>query len=225
MEREIIVSQMKKKRERRIMEIKNVTDKEFAQYGRILDEYYEFDGIAKEMENYEIPENVVYVPSIKALECGRTAINLKMRMFGELPIQIGYYIGKNTRLDALEYHRSSEVDIAITDMILLLGKQQDIQNMFTYDTANVEAFFVPAGTGVELYATTLHYAPCSTDDNGFKCVVVLPEGTNTDLMTCHTKSYDDKLLFAKNKWLLAHEEAGIEGAYVGLVGENIDLSK
>ena len=50
------------------MEIKNVTDKEFAQYGRILDEYYEFDGIAKEMENYEIPENVVYVPSVKALE-------------------------------------------------------------------------------------------------------------------------------------------------------------
>ena len=47
--------------------------------------------------------------------------------------------------------------------------------------------------------------------NGFKAIVVLPQGTNTDLMTCHTKSYDDKLLTAKNKWLIAHKEAGIEG--------------
>lgn len=207
------------------MEIKKVTDKEFAQYGRVLDEYYDFSGIAQLMEQFEIPENVVYVPSLGQLEEGRTARNLKMRVFGEMPVQIGYCIGKNTKLNALEYHRSSEVDIAVTDMILLLGKQQDIQNIFTYDTANVEAFLVPAGTGVELFATTLHYAPCSADEAGFKSVIVLPKGTNTDLMSCHTKSYDDKLLFAKNKWLLAHEEAGIEGAFVGLTGENIDIAK
>ena len=63
------------------------------------------------------------------------------------------------------------------------------------------------------------------DGNGFKAIVVLPRGTSTDLMTCHTKSYDDKLLTAKNKWLIAHEEAGIEGAVCGLKGENIDLAK
>jgi hypothetical protein len=44
-------------------------------------------------------------------------------------------------------------------------------------------------------------------------------------MTCHTKSFDDKLLTAKNKWLIAHEEAGIEGAVCGLKGENIDIAK
>ena len=207
------------------MEIKKVTDKEFAQYGRVLDAYYDFNGIIKEMENYDIPEDVVYVPSVEALETGRTSINLKMRMFGEMPIQIGYCNGKNTKLNAVEYHRSSEVDIAITDLILLLGKQQDIEDFVHYDTSKIEAFFVPAGTGVELYATTLHYAPCNADENGFKCVVVLPQGTNTDLMTCHSKSYDDKLLFAKNKWLIAHEEAGIDGAVVGLIGENIDIAK
>lgn len=119
------------------MKIKNVTDKEFAQYGRILDDYYEFGGIMEMMEQYPVPDDVVYVPSVEQLETGRTAINLRMRMFGELPIQIGYCIGKNTKLNALEYHRSSEVDIAVTDMILLLGRQQDIQNMVTYDTANV----------------------------------------------------------------------------------------
>ena len=32
-------------------------------------------------------------------------------------------------------------------------------------------------------------------------------------------------LTAKNKWLIAHEEAGIEGAVCGLKGENIDHRK
>lgn len=207
------------------MEIKKITDKEFAQYGRVLDAYYDFNAIIETMGNYEIPEDVVYVPSVPELETGRTSIDIKMRFFGEMPTQIGYCIGKNTKLNALEYHRSSEIDIAITDLILLLGKQQDIEDFFTYDTSKVEAFFVPAGVGVELYATTLHYAPCNADDNGFKCVVALPKDTNTDLMTCHSRSFDDKLLFAKNKWLIAHEEAKIEGAVNGLVGENIDLAK
>lgn len=207
------------------MEIKKITDKEFVQYGRILDDYYDFSSMIEEMGKYDIPEDVVYVPSVEGLETGRTAINLKMRIFGEMPIQIGYCIGKNTKLNALEYHRSSEIDIAVTDMILLLGKQQDIEDFMHYDTGKVEAFFVPAGTGIELFATTLHYAPCNADDGGFKSIIVLPQGTNTELMTCHSKTYDDKLLFAKNKWLLAHEDAGIEGALVGLTGENIDLAK
>ena len=60
--------------------------------------------------------------------------------FGGLPIQIGYCNGSNVKLNALEYHRSSEIDIAVTDLILLLGCQQDIKED-TYDTALVEAFF------------------------------------------------------------------------------------
>ena len=34
---------------------------------------------------------------------------------------------------------------------------------------------------------------------------------------------EDKLLAAKNKWLIAHEEAGIAGAYNGIKGENISV--
>ena len=104
------------------------------------------------------------------------AIDLKMRVYGELPIQIGYCNGHNSKLNALEYHRSSEVNVAVTDIILLLGSEQDIAPDFTYDTSKVEAFLVPAGTGIEVYGTTLHYAPCGVDGNGFKAVVVLPTG-------------------------------------------------
>ena len=206
------------------MKIQNVTDASFRKYGKIITEY-SFEKILKEMEHTPLPKDVVYVPSVEELEVLPEAAEICKKGFGGLPIQIGYCNGDNHKLNALEYHRSSEVNVAVTDIILLLGAEQDIEPDFTYDTSKVEAFLVPAGIGIEVYGTTLHYAPCGVDGNGFKAVVVLPKGTNTDLMTCHTKSFDDKLLTAKNKWLIAHEEAGIEGAVCGLKGENIDIEK
>ena len=128
-------------------------------------------------------------------------------------------------MNALEYHRSSEINIAVTDMILLLGARQDIGADSTYDTSQVEAFFVPAGTVAELYATTLHYAPCTAAEGGFRCVVVLPAGTNTDLTFQTGQEGEERLITAKNKWLVAHEEAKIAGAFCGLKGRNIDLAE
>lgn len=72
-------------------------------------------------------------------------------------------------------------------------------------------------------ATTLHYAPCSADDEGFRCVIVLPKGTNTELDFIPEKNDEGRLITAKNKWLLAHPEAGIEGAYCGLKGKNTTI--
>ena len=168
------------------------------------------------MEATPCPDDVVYVASEAALEATKSAEKFQEIYYGKLPIQVGYCNGHNSLLNALEYHRCGEVNVAVTDLIVLVGSLVDVADDFTYDTAKVEAFFVPAGTAFEVYETTLHYAPCGVDGNGFKAIVVLPQGTNTDLMTCHTKSYDDKLLTAKNKWLIAHEEAGIEGAVCGL---------
>ena len=204
------------------MNIQKVTDLAFGRYGKVL-EGYELTGILKEMEHTPLPKEVIYVPSVEALEALPQAEALKNRAFGGLPIQIGYCNGDNHRLNALEYHRSSEINIAVTDMILLLGAQQDIEADGTYDTSLVEAFFVPAGTAVEMYATTLHYAPCTAAEGGFRCVVVLPAGTNTDLAFPAGKEGEDRLITAVNKWLIAHEEAGIEGAFCGLKGENITV--
>ena len=206
------------------MRIQNVADDAFRRYGKVL-EGYDFTELLKEMKHTPVPEDVTYVPSVEEMEALPVAKELQNKGYGGLPIEIGYCNGHNSKLNALEYHRSSEVNVAVTDIILLLGAEQDIEPDFTYDTSKVEAFLIPTGTGIEVYGTTLHYAPCGVDGNGFKAIVVLPQGTNTDLMTCHTKSYDDKLLTAKNKWLIAHEEAGIEGAVCGLKGENIDLAK
>ena len=204
------------------MKIQNVTDASFRKYGKIITEY-SFEKILKEMEHTSLPKDVVYVPSVEELEVLPEAAEICKKGFGGLPIQIGYCNGDNHKLNALEYHRSSELDIAQTDLILLLGMQQDIEDGDIYDTAKVEAFLVPAGTGVELYATTLHYAPCHVNESGFQCVVVLPKGTNTELTFEKAAEGEDKLLTAKNKWLIGHEEAAIEGAFNGLKGENVGI--
>lgn len=203
------------------MKIKKVTDPEFSRYGRVIDGY-DFSKLIKAMEHTPLPEDVIYEPSIEELEATDVAIDLKMRIYGELPIQIGYCNGHNSKLNALEYHRSSEVNIAATDMILLLGSREDVKDDFTYETSKVEEFFVPEGTAIEVYATTLHYAPCGVDGQGFKCVVVLPKGTNLDVVNTHATA-EDKLLAASNKWLIAHEDAHIDGAFNGLRGENITV--
>lgn len=204
--------------------MQSVLDAGFKKYGRVIADI-DTSEIVKLMDSYDMPEDVVYVAGDEKLENTKIHKVMEESIYGGCPVQTGYCNGHNQKLNALEYHRSSEVNVAVTDIILLLGAEQDIEPDFTYDTSKVEAFLIPAGTGIEVYGTTLHYAPCGVDGNGFKAVVVLPKGTNTDLMTCHTKSFDDKLLTAKNKWLIAHEEAGIEGAVCGLKGENIDIAK
>ena len=177
------------------------------------------------MEHTPLPEGeVIYEPSCEELEELGVAKQFQDSAYGGLPIQIGYCNGYNYMLNALEYHRSSEINVAVTDMVLLVGKQQDISEDYKYDTQKVEAFLVPAGTVVEMYATTLHYAPCMADERGFRCVVILPKDTNQPLLHTPVKEGEDKLLTARNKWLIAHKDAGIEGAFCGLTGKNISIN-
>ena len=149
--------------------------------------------------------------------------------FGEMLVQIGYCNGHNSLLNAVEYHRSSEINVAATDAILLVGMEQDIEDDFTYDTAKMEAFLLPAGAAVELYATTLHYAPCGVKGAGFQVAVVLPKGTNYPLNKEHAKAdsavqNEDILLAATNKWLIGHAEGGLDaGAFIGLKGRNLNV--
>ena len=204
------------------MEIYEVTDEAFREYGRVIADV-DFSELLEKLAETPVPEDVVYVASEEMLEELPVYEELTDKTYGELPIQIGYCNGHNRKLNALEYHRSSEVDVAGTELILLLGRQQDITADFTYDTALVKAFRVPAGTAVELYATTLHYAPCHAQEGGFRCAIVLPKDTNLELTFRH-EGGEDSHLTAKNKWLLGHPESGLpEKSPMGLVGENIEL--
>ena len=162
------------------MQILKVTDEAFRQYGKVIKDL-DVSDIITAMSETPCPEDVVYEPSIESLEACKSAQSVSDSLYGGMPIQIGYCNGHNHLLNAVEYHRDSEINIAVTDLILILGKEQDITEDHTYDSSKMEAFLIPAGTTIEVYATTLHYAPCNVAASGFKCVVVLPKGTNTDI--------------------------------------------
>lgn len=206
------------------MEIKKITDAAFRKYGRVV-KGVDFTELLEALKKTPDYEGVAYEPSVPELEATAAMKELQKVTYGELPIQIGYCNGVNYKLNAVEYHRSSEINVAATDAVLILGMQQDITDEYTYETAKMEAFLVPAGTAVEVYATTLHYAPCSAgaDNQQFKVGIVLPKGTNYPLEGAHA-GYEDALITATNKWLIGHAEGGLpEGAHIGLIGKNLDI--
>ena len=214
------------------MEILKVESEEFHKYGRVI-RNVDFRELVEKMKDMPMPEGVVYEPSVLELEKLPVMKELSPVFYGEMPIQIGYCNGHNTYLNGLEYHRSSEVNVAATDTVLILGRQQDVNEDFTYDTAKAQAFFLPGGTGVELYADTLHYAPCGVEGKGFLVAVVLPRGTNGPLREKHTAvaadgsaPNEDALLAAVNKWLIGHAEGGHgEGTFLGLKGKNLNIAE
>ena len=205
------------------MKVYEITDEKFKKYGRVIRDA-DAAGILEAMKSTPCPREVDYGPSLKALEEAKGAKETAASLFGGMPVQIGYCNGHNKKLNAFEYHRSSEINMMATDAVFMLGLEQDIEPDGTYDTGKAELFFAPRGTVIEVYATTLHYAPCNPGTEGFKVVVALPRGTNLELTGQAGKREEDKMLFAVNKWLIGHPEGGLpEGAFIGLKGENLTL--
>lgn len=208
------------------MEIIPVSDARFSAYGQVM-EGYDLEALTRCLEaEAPVPEDrTVYVPSLPSLEELPVAKELRDRGFGGLDIQIGYCSGSNARLTCLEYHRTSEIDIAVTDLILLLARQPDLKD-HRLDTKEIRAFFVPRGTVVELFATTLHYAPCgAAAGQGFCMGCVLPKGTNEEKPAVECRSAEDRLLWGRNKWVIAGpgtQEAS-DGAFVGITGAPVVL--
>ena len=208
------------------MKIYSVSDPEFRPYGKVLTGYDTSELVAA-MNAIPLPENgTAYEPAIASLEACRIFKCLGNRAYGGMPVQLGMCWGHNTKLNCLEYHRDSEINIGTGDFILLLAKMEDIVDG-KLDTAKVKAFRAPAGAAVQVYETSLHYAPCQVSGDGFRVAVVLPRGTNTDKPEIKPRNDEDKWLWARNKWLLAHADSSeaAQGAYVGLVGENIDIAE
>lgn len=203
-----------------------VTDAAFAAYGRIL-QGYDFDElVCYAQQNTPIPEEGnLYVASSGELE--QLAIHGQLRdgVFGGMPIQMGYCNGKNSWLNCFEYHKSSEVNVAVTPQVLLMAHINDLTDN-SVDASCAKAFYLPQGLAIEIFATTLHFAPCKVSDNGFQNVVVLPDNTNTPLtFDLPQKNAEDKLLWMTNKWLITLPDTiqAQKGAFVGIKGDNIQI--
>ena len=209
------------------MKIQSVKDDAFKPYGRIVDGYdYKLLLERLKSETEKPADGVIYEPTCKALEDTPAFAQLRDNCYGGMPIEIGYCNGTNTKLNCFEYHRDNEINIAADDAILLVAKLQDVENGII-DSSKTEAFLCPKGTAVEVYSTTLHYAPCSAKKGeGFRVAIVLPRETNFDMPNITKANSEDAYLWAKNKWLIAHKDTAEAkaGAHVGITGENIDIS-
>ncbi len=204
-----------------MMKLKNVTDSDFLKYGRVIRDVDFTELLEVLREKTPCPDDVVYKPSEPELEALPVMQELQTKVYGEMPIEIGYCNGHNRKLNALEYHRDSEINVAADDAVLIVGLRADVTEDMTYDTSKAEAFLLPKGMGVEVFATTLHYAPAGPEGNGFRVVIVLPRGTNEALQFPHQGGVEDSHLTAVNKWLIGHPEGGLpEGSPMGLIGEN-----
>jgi hypothetical protein len=222
--------------------IREAEDPAFSAYGRLLDgrPFAGLAALADRITGIDQGGNR-YVASLPELEAEPSSALLSV-LFGGMEIEVGYCNGPNSRLNGLEYHKSIEVDIAVTDLVLLLGRKRDIGADGIYDSRRVEGFFFPAGSAILLDPEVLHFSPCRALAGGFKCVVALPRGTNEALSPTELAAAkalvrpeasrgfggeaEARLLFMRNKWLLAHPERTIlveRGAFPGIRGENLEV--
>ncbi len=209
------------------IKIYSVFDDEFKPYGRVVKGYNFTELCDYMLTETSIPESGnVYYPSIEAMENMPVFDEVQNTLYGGMPIQIGYCNGRNTTYNGFEYHKGSEINVAVTDFMLVLGHTWQIEDN-KFFVGNEKVFFVPQGTAVEMYQTTLHLSPCRTCDDGFKDIVILPRGTNTPLdKKCVSGDPESVLLLQKNKWVLAHKDREPlvrQGAHIGLIGENKEL--
>ena len=208
------------------MIIQSVYDKEFAAYGHVI-EGYDLKELLETLDSISpLPDGVEYIPGNEVLEALPVAKKLQDNEYGGMPIQLGWCNGHNTKMNCLEYHRDSEINLGVKDFILLLAKIDDIVDG-RLDSKCVKAFRCPAGVPVEVFATSLHYAPCSAKkDDGFKVLIVLPKGTNGPKPDITPLNDEDKMLRACNKWLLAHPDSAEakDGAVVCIDGVNPDIA-
>jgi hypothetical protein len=214
------------------MKIKEATDRAFEGYGRVIKGVKPSKAVTYAKKNATIRDEIVYEPSVKGLEADRTLVNaLEIGPFGGMPVQIGWCFGRNNSLDGLEYHKGIEVVVAVTDTVVLLGDQRDIawkKDKAAYASKKAEAFFLKAGAIVEFHCWCLHFAPIHVrTKTGFLTLVALPKGTNTGIKAPRNPKGEDRLLFARNKWLLVHRSAkGLvdEGATIGITGANTKVN-
>ena len=202
------------------IEIYSIRDNEFRKYGNVLD--IDTDEIVSACNKLKKPSSKSeYMASVESLEKLKMSENLREIMFGGCPAQIGITHGYNNFMNGLEYHRCSEINIAATPLVLILGLQYDMDG-YEYDSSKMKAFYLEKGDAVEVYATSLHFCPCQVGDDGFSCVVVLPKDTNTLL----DRPSSDRLLFKKNKWIICHDENQElidRGIYPGIHGKNYEI--
>lgn len=207
------------------LKYKGVDDVEFERYGKVIDDI-PTDKIVSLLEKTPLTDGTDYVASSEILETEDLVDVFENQVFGGLPIQIGFCNGHNKALNALEYHRNAELNVAANDALLMVAPMTAVHDGII-DTNDVEIFHMKKGQAVQFYETTLHYAPCVAEgEDHFRMCVVLPRGTNTQRPEGLRHEGESGYLTHNNKWLFAHKDSNEAKAKISkgrLIGENIVL--
>lgn len=198
--------------------IHSVYDEAFRAYGRVITADTAVFCKAAEAAVEFPPEGSKYLASVPELEALPETAALNEEYCGQLDEQWGLCLGHSNQLNALEWHTCNEFNIAVRELVLLLAKRSDMDENHRLDANRIKAFYLAPGEMVEIFADTLHFCPCEVTKDGFSCIVGLQRGTNHPL-----EDRKQGLLWAKNKWLLAHEDNTSlvqRGGYPGIYGEN-----
>jgi hypothetical protein len=202
----------------------SVEDESFAPYGRVLGGADA--ALSAALAETELPaEGNLYHASEVSLEALPLMPRLRRLAFGEMEIQAGFCNGRGFTLNALEYHKCSEVNYSTTGLVLLLALPGDLEGD-SLDAGRIKGFYLPPETLVEIYPRTLHFAPCRVRETGFNFLVVLEKGVNAPLERVDPAAAgEEKLLWMRGKWLLCHPDSpqAQKGAFVGIRGENLRL--
>ena len=207
--------------------IHSVFDPEFQRFGEVLD-VTEFVPLIEYLDKHTgVPAiGNEYVPHLDELGSVVSSVAVIHDTFGLVPLEYGYVNGNNSKLNALEFHKSSEINVCVTPLVLLLASINDIENSAIH-SSKVRAFYIPENTAIEVYSTTLHFSPCKVVESGFKCAVILPYGTNMEFIRAKgNQGKFSEFLFKTNKWLLNHPENTrmVElNATNAILGENIEI--
>lgn len=205
------------------MQIYKVTDPEFRPYG-VIHKDFPAEALLTALKKTPVGSGVDYVPLDQSLQDLPEAKLVQDHLFGGIPIELGWCNGHNQTMNCLEYHCSSELNLGATDFVMLVARRDEIVDG-KLDSSKVKAFYAPAGLMVEVFATTMHFAPCHVSKEGFQVMIGLPMGTNMEPPVMESFAEQDRLLLARNKWLLAHPDSAEakNGAYIGITGENVTI--
>ena len=199
------------------IQIHSVHEAVFASYGRFIEE--DTTEICATAEKLPFPEEGSrYMAAEASLEATEFAKRLREEYCGQLDEQVGICYGHSNRLNALEWHTCNEFNVAVRPLVLLLAKRGDMDEKGRLDAAKVKAFYLAQGEMIEVYSDTLHFCPCEVTTDGFSSIVGLQRDTNLPL-----QDRKQELLWARNKWLIAHEDNAplvARGAVPGIYGEN-----
>lgn len=216
--------------------IESVDTPSFAEFGRLIDGLPTNPLVDWMSANVPIGFDVAYQRSVGAMEDlagppgpGHSERSWKQwatrSVFGGGAAQVGWVAGRNSSLNAFEYHKSSECLIAATPLVLLIGRMGELEAYASFDSSRARAYFVEQGQAIELYANALHFSPIMAEASGFRAAIILPLGTNAPIEGIDpTIPGEDGLLRAERKWLLACPDTkpAKSGARVGM--ENVTIN-